>query len=636
MVLAENGKALANIVVGDKRSVVEAFAAEELKNYVDGITGVSLPITTGRDAVSNHRVFVGSSALPPELDVSVRFPSDLPDAFVMRTVGRDLILVGQGDRGTLYAVYTFLERYLDVRFFAPGDQGEEVPAKSRIEVPEINDAESPDLAYRCKGSVGGAEESPMPATLRIADWMAKNKLNFFLIPIVHYADMKREYGQELAKRAISMEVGHHDFDFWVPQHEFFDTHPEYFALVGGERKRADRFWQKGLAFGTQLCLSNPDVSHIVAERMKSFMHENPEVELLDLWPNDNFGACECEQCRALNVPGNATLYPTMPLRSRSYQVFANRVAAELADEFPDRRFSILSYVDGLEPGEDVEMHPNIDVNFALYRECYAHAIDDPSCERNVFYRRTLDKWLRLAKRVELFEYYYKVAWQCLPFPVLRKIFADQRYFKQVGVYGNAPQITAFNFGSMGLTHYAFAKAAWDADSDMDEVVDDYCYRYYGPAGMAARRYFDELEAAMEKARKDCPIIAFPECILKVLTPEVRDTCREAVREAQTTVGNAESRFQRRARELLITMDYTQRFCSALESIHAADAAQGLGNSALAIQRLKNAERIGLDAFAFARQHSEDFVFLTEFGLGYDLYEKGWRNTIQRKMETFGT
>ena len=633
MQIVENGQTKTTILVGANPSVVEQFAAEELSEYIGKIAGVSLPVAVGPQPGPN--IVVGREPAVAALGAEPSFPGDTPDAFVIRSAGPDLILLGQGDRGTLYAVYTLLERYLGVRFWGPGRENEDVPQADRIELPEIDDVEAPDQVYRCRGSVGSLEEIARPESLLMFDWMAKNRINTFLLPIVHYDGMKRSYGDEIAKRGIDMEVGHHDFDFWVPQSELFDTHPEYFSLVKGERLRATRFWQDRLAFGTQLCLANPEVVHITAERMKAYLRENPEVVILDLWPNDNFGACECEECKALNDPGHAAVWPTMPKRSRSYQAFVNKVAEQVTEEFPHARISMISYVDGLEPGEDVPMHPNVEVNVALYRECYSHSIDDPACERNRFYLETLEKWLKLARRVVLFEYYYKCAWNSLPFGIVRKIVADQRVFRELGVYGNGPQITAFNFGSLGLNYYAYARSAWDADVDAGQIMSEYCRGYYGPGGESALRYYETLEEAMAAAGANCPIVAFEPSFDEVFSAELLRRLREAVGDAEAAVCDAEPCFQRRVGELSIAMDYTERYLGARDLVEQAKSAGESGDTERARELLDQAEQQGLAAFAFGLSHQQQGrVIVTrtdcrEFG---DYLERCWRLAIDRHRQ----
>jgi len=69
-----------------------------------------------------------------------------PDGFVIRNSGTHIILAGGAHKGTLYAVYTFLEKYLGCRFFAP--DAEIVPVNKEIILPGINYSGQPAFRDR--------------------------------------------------------------------------------------------------------------------------------------------------------------------------------------------------------------------------------------------------------------------------------------------------------------------------------------------------------------------------------------------------------------------------------------------------------------------------------------------------------
>ncbi|GAH91421.1 unnamed protein product, partial [marine sediment metagenome] len=52
---------------------------------------------------------------------------------------------------------------------------------------------------------------------------------------------------------------------------YYQDHPEYFALVNGERKVTD-----SKSHGNQLCTSNPDVIQEVAKNMIAVLDAEPE------------------------------------------------------------------------------------------------------------------------------------------------------------------------------------------------------------------------------------------------------------------------------------------------------------------------------------------------------------------------
>ena len=147
LVIAENGEALADIVVGEKPSYIVAFAAQELKGYLDKITGGDFKIT--HQPTAGIAIRLGQS---PEATAAGLEPEKLkPDGFLIHVTDRDLFIVGQDNptlawinrwalcrseprRGTLMGVYTFLEQ-LGVRWPAPGPANECVPRSATLKIP---------------------------------------------------------------------------------------------------------------------------------------------------------------------------------------------------------------------------------------------------------------------------------------------------------------------------------------------------------------------------------------------------------------------------------------------------------------------------------------------------------------------
>ena len=62
--------------------------------------------------------------------------------------------------------------------------------------------------------------------------------------------------------------------------EYFDTHPEYFAEIGGKRIREK----------TQLCLTNPDVLRLVTEQVLEDIRSQPDARIFSLSQDDNYNA----------------------------------------------------------------------------------------------------------------------------------------------------------------------------------------------------------------------------------------------------------------------------------------------------------------------------------------------------------
>ncbi|MDA2931322.1 hypothetical protein MYX84_15490, partial [Acidobacteria bacterium AH-259-O06] len=106
LMLVDEGKSTYSIVVSPSAPAPERFAAEELQRYFLEIASVQLPII---DTHSGASIQVGFDPESPRY----RPLRDLnEDSFLIQAENQNLYLAGNSPRGTLYAVYYFLEKYL--------------------------------------------------------------------------------------------------------------------------------------------------------------------------------------------------------------------------------------------------------------------------------------------------------------------------------------------------------------------------------------------------------------------------------------------------------------------------------------------------------------------------------------------
>ncbi len=147
------------------------------------------------------------------------------------------------ERGTLYGVYEFLERYLGCVLAAYSHPelaaGEVVPQAEAVELPEGQFVKSgADRPYRTAiVQYGDAAGNPAhKLNLPFVDWLSKNRYNRILTWGSVYEKYKKiGFLPELEKRGINLSVGHHEAAFmWLPYfgNEMFPeaygkTHPEY-------------------------------------------------------------------------------------------------------------------------------------------------------------------------------------------------------------------------------------------------------------------------------------------------------------------------------------------------------------------------------------------------------------------------
>ena len=254
--LFRNGKSNYQIVVSAQASTSEQKAASELQQYIKEISGAELP----------GRIFVGYNDRVAAL-TGEDAPQHDDESFTYRTMGHDLLIWGGAQRGTMYGVFTFLERELGVHWLTPDCTV--VPKQTRWRLPVLDHSESPAIQFRYHD--------------------------------YRYTDGKYEWGahvKENMRGPVSNEYGNeegywgcHTMGQFVTPKEFYDTHPEYFSLRDGKR----------LSTYAQLCLSNPEVLELCKTRLMKVIREHPGFRIYSLSQNDNQLFCQCEKCQAIEA-----------------------------------------------------------------------------------------------------------------------------------------------------------------------------------------------------------------------------------------------------------------------------------------------------------------------------------------------
>ena len=241
----------------------QVYAAEELRFWIDAMTGAELPIVTDDEPLPSRAILLGwtrhsQAVLEETLDLAAL----ADDGFTLRTHGRHLLIVGSGVRGTLYGVYELLERYGGCRWYASFHSV--IPKKTSWSVPALNETQTPAFPMR----------EPFWWVMFDGDFAARCKANGNRMQLTEKHGGKIRFGGGLFV---------HTFFRLMPPGEFFASHPEYYSEIGGERK-SDH---------TQLCLTNPDVVRIITERVLDRIRQDPGGKLFSVSQNDWRGYCTC-------------------------------------------------------------------------------------------------------------------------------------------------------------------------------------------------------------------------------------------------------------------------------------------------------------------------------------------------------
>lgn len=425
-------------------SASEQRAAEELQTCIEAVTGARLPIVTGPDSEEGKpMIVVGAGPRAESLGVNPSESELGEQGYAMRTVGPHLVVAGTREAGTLYGVYEFIERYLGVRWYAPGVT--KTPRLDTLPLPDVDVLVQPAFAWRNTSYAWPGRD---------ADFDSHQRNN------TGSGGPGDPYGIEYAFDGTC----HTYFQFISPG-EYFAEHPEYFSEIGGVR-RADE---------TQLCLTNPEVLDIVTEKMLQRMADMPGVRQHNFSQEDWYNYCECENCRAMYEQYGST--------GATQFWFVNQLAERTSKQYPDKLVGTLAYTFTEEPPQGMKMHPNVAVWLChMFPSCDSHPI--ATCPLDAQYKRRAEIWAENCNHLYLWHYVVDFAHYFVPFPNFRAMASDLRFYNDIGAEGIYLQAMSHSGGGGEfslLRGYYGMKLLWDPNQDPDAILQDFLQGYYGDA-----------------------------------------------------------------------------------------------------------------------------------------------------------
>ncbi len=422
----------------------DSAAANVLADWIEKITEVRLPIVA-QAPQDGPAIYVGKAALAAGLKLD---DIDSPSREGLRIIsdGKSKVLVaGQNDDATVKAACRFLEQ-VGCRYFMDNPLGEVYPKTKTLTVGRLNMTEKPGFVLR---KIWGSQ------------WTGSSLWKVW----------NGDGGTPLSTQ--------HAWGAYVDQ-SLFATHPEYFALRNGERKKGDWY-----------CTSNPELRKIFAQGVIDRGESNPSIS-----PPDGTGYCQCDVCRAQDDPKSIEPSSGTVNVTNRYVDFFDAVAKEVAKVHPEWLLSFYCYADYTQPPTtDIKLSPNLVAWVAPIRYSRFHRIGSPNSPSTTQLAEVLDKWAASARHIAYRTYNYNLAECLVPFSKLSIWAHDIPYLKAKGCLAINLESLA-NWEIYGPHMYQSIRLAYDPAADADAMMEDYFLKFYGPqAGPFLKQYWLGLDQA---------------------------------------------------------------------------------------------------------------------------------------------
>lgn len=481
------------IVLPAEATAVEQSVAAELNVYLEKMTGSTLPIVPDGQSISGKAVYIGATQFAA--GNAVAYPTDgdeFGEGWAIRAVDGNLVLTGAPTRGVLYAVYHLLEDGLGVRWWTPWD--EDIPTGGSAEVAaDYNDSGVPAFEYR-DVFIGVENKDSL--------YFVRNRVNGFTVNASAAYGGEEDYGYpahtHTFNRYFPPYYGTADMsrafeEYMNPTHEnYFETHPEWFALKNGER----------IPNG-QLCLTN--VKEVFKQKLlQSIEYSYAEADAegrarpryFSVVPNDSDGFCECESCTAVRSEYGL---------AGELLLFVNDMAAAVKTQYPEVLIEMPAYWHYIDAPEKVVPADNVEVRFAANATDLLHDLNHAN---NAHTLEQLQKWAALCgasadkgyeNRLYFWQYVVNYNNNGI-FPSMYHYGNDFALCQSAGVDGwFAEQESCINTDFWDMKLWLITKQMENpvSGSEYQALMDEFLNGYYGAAGPYVKQYLDYMHEKAE-------------------------------------------------------------------------------------------------------------------------------------------
>jgi len=557
--LVKDGRPNAEIIIAEQPQRSARLAADDLRIYVEKISGARLPIATEPSEDVPVQIYVGESTHAEKLGITAEglkygdyrivsgenwlaligddtdfvpkepwarnngdrvsgklqrkweaasgLPYGVPNGGMYKNrermpkaLAKDKgeYLWAYDERGSFNAVCGFL-RNLGVRWYMPGELGEVVPKMKTIPLPK-----SRSHARQSVGNPDSFHALASVATKLLYDETVTPdfEVRQFCVRFGTADDEVTHWAMRLGIRQVYGLMIAHGMHTMTHPDILKTQHPDWFALYGGRR---DTGTGKRL---NHLCYSNEELFDATVKWARA-QFDVYDYESVSIMPPDAYGSiCQCGLCEGKQVDEMGSRGKL----SNHVWDFANRIAREVGRTHPQKLIVCCAYgANTLPPTNIDKLEPNVQVVIVGGRRPR-----NSLPEQREAIRQLRTGWLQKTDRpILIFENYpFTGRGTYLPAFVAKtngnSINATKGVSRGEDIWLSFPRY--HDDRNIGFDHfqvYFTARMWWGGkDADVIAMLEEYCNLFYGPAGSKMKAFFDYCEANYQAMDNDLePVLA---------------------------------------------------------------------------------------------------------------------------------
>lgn len=460
------------VVLPDDASELIEYAGAEFIEIFAKATELSPELTheseTGTPSADKDYYFIGKTRALSESGIDHSYSLLGDSGVVIKTEGRITYLAGATDKGSLYSVYEFMNASFGYEFYAD----------NVVALNDGSDADRLEFDWVYRPSV--ANPCMMAGELNSDEQL-------------YYKYRFQNYYQTWVAENSDVYYAHTYFKILDPN-VYYDKHNDWYSK---DKKN--------------LCLTrDPAMIDEFVKRCEEILTADTKHSYFSLGQEDNFEFCDCSSCtRRIEELGGFSSGVMMEFTNK----VVKRLNEWLEENQPDRNITFVTFAynhtknppvkkvgDEWVPTDDVvKAEKNISVQYVINMCDYYAPYSESRSITNA-----LDGWQAITDNITIWEYSTNFENYLDCFDNFGSMAANVKLLSSHGVDYIVEQ-AAYNTATTAFSElrlYLWSKLMWDAEQDVDRLIDDFFYYYYEEAATSVGKYFDAIYEHVDELVKE--------------------------------------------------------------------------------------------------------------------------------------
>ena len=469
--LIKNGTTSYEILYPANATSFEKIAVNEFSAFFKEATQISLR-TVSDDKMSENGKYIsiGYTKLLEKAEYTYSAQELKIDGFKIKTYGDDVLVFGANDYGTLYGVYETLGYLFDFEYFFNNcyrlNKGVTEMGLYDFDIVEI-----PDIEYRATG-YGSLSANAMDCyRLRMRPYPE------FFIPV---------YGVVFHNSIRYVEKSPDFKSSWIAT-----SGDQLCYTAGGSKEELEKMLEASLV------------------TLKEHLINYPNVNVITYTIEDNPNFCSCDSCKSVIAEYNG-------INSSVVILYLNKLNAKVQAWFEGegkeyaRDLDIVFFAYNAtteapvvyneqtkkyEGINGLKIDKGVSVMYAPIAADFTESINEGD---NAQYYKTAKQWSDISTNLYLWLYSTNFSYYLAPYDSFDGIADNYAVAKEVNTRWIFDQAIwneyGFTTGWSNLKSYINAKLSWDAELNVNELIDEFFETYFGPAENEMREIFSSMRA----------------------------------------------------------------------------------------------------------------------------------------------